>query len=1360
MLERSIVAVTYATQIFRKTFLLAALVVLTTVIAAAQTIDFETPTYTLGNINGQDGWMKTGPYDAAVAATAFPGFGAQTLRVSNGTTSGSFGDQTFSKSLVNEAGETLATNGGFSGGTRQNSFTAQFDLGTTSPGAQQPGLVLSVSPDRGDGGRMSYLRFEDETDGIRVFFADVQQPVPCSPSGCANFVITQIATVDRTVFHTVKFVMLFVDGPSNDVVKIYIDGALVHTGTSWEDYFRYDPEASADPNTHTVDSLLIRAAGMAVPANTGNGFLFDNMIFASSTAIMVDDDGVQCPGALTTINGGITAAVAGQTVHVCPGTYAENVNVNKSVTLEGSGDGSNPLVDTIISPVGGTGVALAVSDITLEDVRIDTQGAGNGIGVTASVNDLAINRVTERNASVGFRVGGDIVLDGLTITDSHFDDNLNQGWYLSEETAPAGTVTDVNVTNTTFNNNVNKGIYAEKLDNAVFNGITVNNSGTGGELNHRAGIDINLKWAAYSNIQILNSTITNSGTGDPNGGGILIKARSTGAYASPAATLDGVTLTGNVVTGNGGGGAYAAGIIVGESHNVLSGIDAGPTNVAISSSLITGNGIHALRNATLATTVKAENNWWGTAVPGDVSNLLYGTIDFTPFLTNGTDANAAPGFQGDVSQLIVHSLGVQSVGPGRIQEGIDLVASGGTVKILGGSYTGNVDTSGKSVTLSPGASPAQVFVVGDLLLDGNDTVAIEINGTSAATQYDNFVVTGAVTLGGAALALTGTYVPVGLDAFTIISNDAADAVTGTFSGLAEFSTVMLNSIALNVSYLSGPSGGGNDVVLSTATGPCITVTTAPHIDSLSNVNVTIPVMIGDTTGRQMTGAQFVFNYDPSILSPNPINISVTNGTVATAPLIAVNNVSPGVIQVSISTTSPFVGTGPLVNLNMKVVGPIGSTTPTDLTNVLLFKVGPQQIVCSTVIDSDLTVISASITGNVTYKLERFAQPTAFQPVPLASITAIGPTPPAPSITDALGNYTMTGFSFGSYSLSPSKPDKACGLGPFNGIGSNDATLIARSVVFLDTLSTDQQEAAMVANLGFVNSLDASLVARFAVCIPTPGSLAGQWRFKPLFAPAPGPINTVSGGDYDYYALLMGDVTGDWSSAGPLRPGQPADPEAVVRVQTPRLKARSGSTVTVPVSIDNLRGQALGSYQFDITYDPEVVEPADIAAELTGTMGESLNIVSNSPMPGLLKVAVYGILPVTGDGVYANLKFNVIGAVGSTTPMDIAWFGYNDGRLSVNSQNGSISVVKPKTTAIEGRLVSSTGQGLRNVRVILTNDTGERSVAVTGSFGYFEFGDLTVGRSYTITVESTRFRFTPQTVSGRDGITTIEMIALD
>src|SRR3989344_6509339 len=217
-------------------------------------IDFET--YTLGNINGQDGWSKTGPYDVAVVTNTygFPSFGTQTLRLSNAATSGSFGDQTFSKSLVDEAGETDAQNGGMSGGTRQNHFEAEVDIASTV-GSEQPGLFMSVSPDRGDGARMSYLGFDDETDGIHVIFYDVTNPT--HTTNATSFNLSEIATLDRSVPHTVKLTMDFVDGPDNDVVQVYIDGTLIHTGTSWENYYRYDTESNPllVDESRTVDSL-------------------------------------------------------------------------------------------------------------------------------------------------------------------------------------------------------------------------------------------------------------------------------------------------------------------------------------------------------------------------------------------------------------------------------------------------------------------------------------------------------------------------------------------------------------------------------------------------------------------------------------------------------------------------------------------------------------------------------------------------------------------------------------------------------------------------------------------------------------------------------------------------------------------------------------------------------------------------------------------------------------------------------------------------------------------------------------------------------------------------------------------------
>src|SRR3989344_8275513 len=78
----------------------------TQVFADSTSVDFEDPPYALGNINGQDGWVFTGPYDAEVdSSLGTVGFGAQSLRMSNAVTSGSFGDWGFSKSLGDGAGE-------------------------------------------------------------------------------------------------------------------------------------------------------------------------------------------------------------------------------------------------------------------------------------------------------------------------------------------------------------------------------------------------------------------------------------------------------------------------------------------------------------------------------------------------------------------------------------------------------------------------------------------------------------------------------------------------------------------------------------------------------------------------------------------------------------------------------------------------------------------------------------------------------------------------------------------------------------------------------------------------------------------------------------------------------------------------------------------------------------------------------------------------------------------------------------------------------------------------------------------------------------------------------------------------------
>jgi hypothetical protein len=231
-------------------------------------------------------WMKNGPYDVkVVSVSTYPdaagyGFGSQTMQISDAVTSGSFGDQTFSPGLGDEAGESGAFNAGLSGGLRQPHFDASFLIGTATS-ALQPGLHMSVSPDRGDGARMSYLRFEDQADGVHVFFVDAVDKGPVGT--VATFRESDIATLSRDRSHLIQFSIDFKDGAANDTVKIYIDGKLVKTGTTWEDYYRYDPEQSPGNQVPTVDKLLFRESGTPHPPDAATGgFLIDRVTLASS----------------------------------------------------------------------------------------------------------------------------------------------------------------------------------------------------------------------------------------------------------------------------------------------------------------------------------------------------------------------------------------------------------------------------------------------------------------------------------------------------------------------------------------------------------------------------------------------------------------------------------------------------------------------------------------------------------------------------------------------------------------------------------------------------------------------------------------------------------------------------------------------------------------------------------------------------------------------------------------------------------------------------------------------------------------------------------------------------------------------
>lgn len=394
------------------------------------------------------------------------------------------------------------------------------------------------------------------------------------------------------------------------------------------------------------------------------------------------------------IQDAVNAAPASATVNVAAGTYNENVNVNKDLTITGAGSDTS---GTVIQPVSGNGITVAASGassanpLTLQNLRVT--GAADGIyfnsanshikldnvaavnstyGIevhnSAVLNDLSLNNVTATGNQVGFRVGTTGSVDGLTVTNSHFDGNTNgfETDATSSSSSNQNNFTNINVSGTSFSNDTLKGIYTEKLDNAIFDNITVDNSGSSGGFS--SGFNINEKYGTYQNVTIKNSSVTNSGRGDvTNGTGFDIEARNDGGYASNPATLDGVTVTNDTITGN------QVGLRFGETGKN----NAGPTNVTISSTNLNGNVGAAINNQTQAT-INASLNYWGTS-PNFSSLIVGSNVTSAPYFTNSamttrSDAKVLPDSGGNAT---VNNTTPQIVVTSSTQP-LDITVSSGT----------------------------------------------------------------------------------------------------------------------------------------------------------------------------------------------------------------------------------------------------------------------------------------------------------------------------------------------------------------------------------------------------------------------------------------------------------------------------------------------------------------------------------------------------------------------------------------------------------------------------------------------------------------------------------------------------------
>ncbi len=265
-----------------------------------------------GSINLQGGWTTEDcwGYDKSESgagpnldeAIVDDGTGNKVWRISNQYSYTSYSSQPFSPraaQVAGQAGSSLWNDFGpdhtnpyspahYGANPTTNLFHSGFDV-RSATGAAQPGMTITVSASAKQSAvRQTYLRILDNgTNGLDMVFND-------------DFGNHTIATgLDYGSWHHIDMDIEFVDGLidfagnpytlhpgdpgfnagdvyGNDIVKVYVDGQLAITGTSWEGYF-YGYE---NGKIQAVDSLLFRVASQA---NTlDGGYYFDNVDISNS----------------------------------------------------------------------------------------------------------------------------------------------------------------------------------------------------------------------------------------------------------------------------------------------------------------------------------------------------------------------------------------------------------------------------------------------------------------------------------------------------------------------------------------------------------------------------------------------------------------------------------------------------------------------------------------------------------------------------------------------------------------------------------------------------------------------------------------------------------------------------------------------------------------------------------------------------------------------------------------------------------------------------------------------------------------------------------------------------------------------
>ncbi len=403
------------------------------------------------------------------------------------------------------------------------------------------------------------------------------------------------------------------------------------------------------------------------------------------------------------IQDAINAASSGDTIEVVAGTYHEGLFINKPLTLEGA------TRDTTI--LDGTGVSSGVGTYYDSGMRII---APNGVKIRHfTIQNFRIDDPVNAGnpTALFFEPRGFAVATQMEVSDVAIKNNLGTGMWLHQIShnqdvfgISDSTFSDIIIENNNYDDMTEGyGLRLEYASNNVFTNIRVtgHNSipyGHGIYANHDNG-------NSFTNI-------------DCNGNYVGIFF-----YYSSADTL-----TNSVINANTKGIAFYQ-----------------TSTSSVHHSDIIGNTQYGVRN--VGGSVDAANNYWGTAVAATIVAKIAGdnaaAVTYVPYYVDSAKTtlsnNALPEVYVDSAYTDgnagIHTFGYDAFN--TIQNGVNAVATGGTVNVVAGTYAENLNIA-KSVNLlgpNAGIDPNTGTRVAEATITGTVTIA------SDDVTFDGFSVT-------------------------------------------------------------------------------------------------------------------------------------------------------------------------------------------------------------------------------------------------------------------------------------------------------------------------------------------------------------------------------------------------------------------------------------------------------------------------------------------------------------------------------------------------------------------------------------------------------------------------------------------